>query len=384
MFRSIRLIPLGFAFLMATGGGAQAQFYYPGGYGYTGYGFGGWGSTPQGSILRGLGAYAEEEGVYNYDTAVADSVEANTAMRLNQYLWNSELEARRRYASQQAARLNLNNSQAKAREYRLRNNPSPEDIDSGAALNLILHQLTDPKVIGGSGLRMADAKVPASSIRGIPFRDETDAITLSLDQLTDPKSWPLPLRSDAFTPEREAYQKAIDDALAEDKEGTLKPETVARVRNAVATLARKVEAAIPKTQQPDHLQATNYVKGLAGLSRMLERPNVEAVLAQLEKMESTNVGNLVAFMHTYNLRFGPATTPKQSAVYRELYPTMVDQRDKILGKPTDANGEAAPPPPVENPTAIFHGLDPNHLYPKPPSTSPTPAPPAADPAPAKP
>ena len=382
MFRGIRLVILGFAAVATTAGGARAQFYYPGGYGYGGSGFGGWGATPQGGILRGLGAYAEGEGVYNYDTAVAESVDANTAIRLNQYLWNSEIDARRRYAARQAARLNMNNAQYKAHEYRLRNNPSQGDIDSGAAPNLILEQLTDPKVTSGSTLRMADAKVPASIIREIPFRDETDAITLSLDDLTDPKSWPLSLRSDAFTPEREAYQKAIDDALAEDKDGgTLKPETIVKVRNAVATLARKVEATIPKTQQPDHLQATNYVKGLAGLSRMLERPNVEAVIAQLEKIENTTLGNLVAFMHTYNLRFAPATTPKQVAAYRELYPTMLGQRDKILGKPTDANGEETQPPPVENPTAMFHGLGPNHLYPKPPA-NPTPAP--ANPTPPQP
>ena len=379
MFRNIRLVILGLAIAATTAGGTRAQFYYPGGYGYGGSGFGGWGSTPQGGILRGLGAYAEGEGVYNYDTAVAESVDANTAVRLNQYLWNSEIDARRRYAARQAARLNMNNAQYKAHEYRLRNNPSQGDIDSGAAPNLILEQLTDPKVTSGSTLRMADAKVPASIIREIPFRDETDAITLSLDDLTDPKSWPLSLRSDAFTPEREAYQKAIDDALAEDKDGgTLKPETIVKVRNAVAALARKVEATIPKTQQPDHLQATNYVKGLAGLSRMLERPNVEAVIAQLEKIENTTLGNLVAFMHTYNLRFAPATTPKQVAAYRELYPTMLGQRDKILGKPTDANGEETQSPAVENPTAMFHGLNPNHLYPKPPANpTPTPANPAA-------
>lgn len=378
MIRGIRLFWIGSTLLAASGGGAEAQFYYPNGYGTTGYGFGGWGASPEGSYLRGLGAYAEGEGVYNYDAAVANSVDANTAVRLNQYIWNSELDARRRYAARQAARLNMTNDQYKAQQNRIRDNPSPSDIDSGAALNVVLHQLTEPKVMSGSNLRMADAKVMAAAIREIPFRDETDAITISLGQLTDPESWPLPLRSDAFTPEREAYQKAINDALEEDKDdGTLKPATVAKVRDSVASLARKVEATIPKAQQPDHLRAVNYVKGLAGLSRMLERPNVEAVISQLEKVENTTVGNLVAFMHTYNLRFGPATTPKQSAIYRDLYPTMIAQRDKIVGKPTDGDGEPTPPPAVENPAALFHGLDSNHLYPKPrPSAGTAPADPA--------
>ena len=185
--------------------------------------------------------------------------------------------------------------------------------------------------------------------------------------MTDPKNWPLPLRADTFTAEREAYQKAVDDALAEDKDGTLKPETVARVRNAVAALYQKVDETIPKTQQPDHSQAMNYLKGLAGMSRMLERPNVEAVLAELEKVQTTTVGNLWRSCTAYNLRFAPATTPKQRAIYRDLMPSMVEARDKILGKPGEANANAnagnTPLRPVENPTALFHGLDATHLNP---------------------
>jgi hypothetical protein len=186
--------------------------------------------------------------------------------------------------------------------------------------------------------------------------------------LTDPNSWPFPLRADAFKAEREAYQKAVDDALAEDKEGTIKPETVARVRNTVAALYRKVDATIPTTQQPDHLQAMNYLKGLAGLSRMLEKPNLEGVLAELEKIQNTTIGNLVAFMHAYNLRFDPATTPKQRSVYQELYPLLAAARDKMMGKPGDAitNNTPPPPPPVDNPTALFQGIDASHLNPPPP------------------
>jgi hypothetical protein len=165
----------------------------------------------------------------------------------------------------------------------------------------------------------------------------------------------------------------VDDALAEDKNGgSLKPETVTRVRNAVSQLYRKVDETIPKTKQPDHLQAMNYLKGLAGLSKMLERANVETVLAELERIENTTVGNLVAFMHSYNLRFAAATTPKQIAVYHSLYPIMIGERDKILGKPSDAQEDTPPAKPVENPTALFHGFDPNHLYGKPTGTAPQP------------
>lgn len=379
MVRGIRLVLFGVALVGMTGGDSQAQYYYPGGYGYGGWGFGGWGSTAEGSILRGMGAFAAAEGVYNYDSAVAGSINTDSYIRLNQYLYLSELEAQRRYALHHAAKMNMDMAHYRAYQSRLLNNPTKEDIDSGSSLNSLLNQLTDPRVLSGSGssLRMADAKIPAASVREIPFRDETDAITISLDDLTDNKNWPAVLRSDTYKPEREAYQKAVDDALAEDKDGgTLKPETVARVRNAVNDLYAKVDATIPKTQQPDHLQAMNYLKGLAGLSRMLERSNVDSVLAELSKIENTTVGNLVAFMHAYNLRFDAARTPKQVAVYRDLYPLMVAARDKIVGKPT----ENANPGPVDNPTAVFHGFDPNHLYPKTPATNATPPAPAPAPA----
>ena len=258
-----------------------------------GYGFGGWGEHPPGEHRPGARRLRRRARASTTTTPPwPTSINEDTVVRYNQYLYNSVLEARRRYNREHAARLKMDDTHYQERTSRLRDNPTKDDIDSGDALNVILDQLTDPRVMHGSSLRLANATSAAQAIRDIPFRDETDAITLSLDEMTDPKNWPLPLRSDAFKPEREAYQKAVDDALAEDKDGSLKPETVARVRNAVAALYQKVNDTIPKTQQPDHLQAMNYLKGLAGLSRMLERPNVEAVLAELEKVQNTTVGNL--------------------------------------------------------------------------------------------
>ena len=76
---------------------ARAQWgYYPRGYG--GCGWGGWGGgaeTPQGSMARGMGAYAAGAGYYNQQTAVARSINTDTAMRYNQYMYESNLEANR-------------------------------------------------------------------------------------------------------------------------------------------------------------------------------------------------------------------------------------------------------------------------------------------------
>src|SRR6185437_1421945 len=70
------LAALAVALAAVQGGAAWAQYgryMYPRGYG--GYGWGGWGGgeTVQGSIARGMGAYAAGAGYYNQQTAVANS-----------------------------------------------------------------------------------------------------------------------------------------------------------------------------------------------------------------------------------------------------------------------------------------------------------------------
>jgi hypothetical protein len=382
MNRSNRLILGALAFLTLPALEAHAQYFYPYGAGYAGGGFGGWGSTVDGDIARGMGAFAAGAGVYNYDTSVAASIDANTIMGINQYLYLSQEESNRReyeLMARRQARVNAAGATAQAIAARIRDNPTESDIDNGSASNAILDQLSEPRILNGSNLRMANAKIDSKLIRAIPFRDATDAITITLDNLTDEKSWPLVLRDPKFDAERQAYIKAVDEALEEDKNGDLSPATIKKVRQSIADLYRRVGETIPRTRQPDHLQAMNYLKGLAGFSKMLERANVEKVIAELEKIESTTVGNLIAFMHNYNLRFGPAETAAQKDAYHQLYPILVATRDKMIGRPVAPN--AAPPPPSPGaaatpasrpPTEIFHGMDPKYLNPTPGGVKPNP------------
>ena len=49
----------------------------------------------------------------------------------------------------------------------------------------------------------------------------------------------------------------------------------------------------------------------------------------MEKRPDATLGELLGFMNAFNLRFGPATTPKQKEVYDSLYPKLVDLRNQI-------------------------------------------------------
>jgi hypothetical protein len=326
-----------------------------------------------------MGAFAADEGVYQYDQAVANRLNAATISGINETLWQAQQQANlreRERRNRRAALIDATQKKAQATVQRLRQDPTHDDIESGAAMNAILDELSNPKVMAGSTLSRANAKLDARLIRDIPFRDATEAITITLSQLTDEKSWPASLRDSKFDAERQAYTKAVADALEEDKNGELSKATVQQVRDKINVLYRRVGEVIPATKQPDHLEAMNYLKGLAGFTRMLEKPKVEQVLAELSKIDQTSVGNLIAFMHAYNLRFGAADTPAQKKAYLQLYPLLVSTRDQLVGKPTEATAANiqgspnAPAPPAGSATTgsgfstqIFHGMDPRVLYP---------------------
>jgi hypothetical protein len=353
------------ATLAVAAGEARAQYY--GGYG--GWGWGGWGggSTVQGSIASGLGRYAAGVGEGNLLDAQAASINEDTITRWNEFMFLSQQEANRREYARRARLQNRDSKDSQAIYERIRDNPTPADIDNGDALNVALSQITDPR-IHSSALRMARDSVPSKAIAEIPFENASEGVTLSLHQLTA-QDWPLLLQGPEFAEERENYRKVIADALKEDENGTISPETLQRINGAVSRIRAKLEPYRAKFKTPNttpadrarFVEAENYVKALAGLDRMLEKPQTEKILAELKKVNDTTLGSLLGFMHTYNLRFGRATTPEQRAVYQQLYPMVDALRDKVA-KETDSDGKPAEyKVSREHPSNFFSGMHLDHL-----------------------
>jgi hypothetical protein len=327
--------------MVVTAGEARAQFY--GGYGgYGGWGgWGGGGSTPIGDFARGAGYYAMGAGVYNLDSAQAASINADTIMRWNEYMFLSQQEANRREYMRRARVLQRDVKSGEAIETRIRENPEDRDIRNGDALNAILHQLTDPK-IHSTALRLIRDPIDSKTIRSIPFENASEAVTISLDELTGEGDWPVALRGPTFAAERKAYTEAIDKAVKEDEEGILSAATLQEVERAGAALRLKLETNRP-ANPVQAAEAANYIKALVAMSRMLQKPDVDKILAELEKVKETSLGSLLAFMHAYNLRFAPAKNAAQSAVYSSLYPPMAAARDRIVASLKDSGAGATAP-----------------------------------------
>ena len=288
-----------------------------------GYGWGGWGgSTVQGDIGRGLGAFSAGVGQGNLENAQAASINTDSVMRWNQAVWESQhaLNVSNYLMRQQRQ---ATNDKAQAEIYdRLRNHPETRDIQDGDSLNVLLDILQHPEVFR-TAYKQTRTPLPREVIQDIPFEFASEGMTICLDRITTKEGWPLALNTDDFAKDRDAVKKAINAALEEDKQGDLHPRSIQAIADAVKMLRVHFEKAVP-TNSDDYIPARDYIKSLAGLTKMLHSTNVDQILAELEKYQGSTVGDLLAFMQAFNLRFAPAKSFRQRQIYMQLYPTLAD------------------------------------------------------------
>jgi hypothetical protein len=287
-------------------------------------------------MARGLGMFNMGRGVYNEDTAVARSINTNTVMRWNNYVFQATQAMAQRHAARVKARMAQTTKLRGEIEDRLRNHPEQRDITDGDALNVLLDVLLNP---ASSDRSLALIKSPLRNdvIRDIPFEYASEGMTACLDRMTLDDQCPLALRGETFQPEREALRKAVSAALEEDKEGNLEPETIQAVQTAIDQLRIKFEKTVPQSS-PDYIPARDTIKAMSGLTRMLYSPKMEQILAELEDYSGTTLGDLLALMQSFNLRFAPANSFRQRQIYLKLYPMLAEQANGSLGS---AGGEVA-------------------------------------------
>ena len=369
MNRSFRMaIALAIAVAATHSAAAYAQYGYP--VGYRGYGWGGWGGggeTPQGSIARGMGAYAAGAGYYNQQTAVARSINVDTAMRYNQYMYESNQEANRLHHAKLAGDQAQNIAAYDKTQARLRDNPNRHDIYMGDALNAAVEQIEDPRVYTKS-LQGAKVKIGGQAIRNIPFRYAPGAITVSIQHLTEGPP-PAALLTEAFAEDRAAFKSLGQEIRKNLKEGEKpNPETVEKALVIINGAEAKADKVLPRNTR-DRDEADRYLKALHGLLGMLQTPALDILLAGVEDHPEATLGQLLAFMSAYNLRFGEATTPTQKMVYDSLYPKLSELRAEV------APALAGEPPPKSKGSEVgdfFSAMDYKDLQKKAPPRPPQP------------
>jgi len=343
---------------------ARAQYGYPPGYGAWGWGgWGGGGSTVEGNTARGLGVMAAGVGQYNVQTAQAAAINSQTLMSWNQYMYLSQLETNKRY-HEKLARQKQGNARSREEVYRrLRDNPTASDINRGDALNVALDEINNPKIYA-KVLKSAKAKVDGKMIRDIPFQYASAAITTSVAQVTKGGA-PAALKRDEFSTERTALRELAAELRKQvEEQGAPSPETLQKVRDQLKLVRTKVESLYPRNT-PERNDSEKFLKAVYGLTRMLETPAINVLLAGVENRPDTTLGELLEFMNAFNLRFGAANNERQKQIYAQIYPLLLALRDEAARGLAGTSASAEPGTAShESPGAFFQGMEYKHLEPK--------------------
>jgi len=305
---------------------AHAQWVYPGGYG--GYGMSQWGADPAAGYMAGLGSYARGMGVYELEKAKADSINVDTMVK-----WNKALRARQRALREEDRKKAI--KRESDREARL----EQMELRDGTTLNNLLMQIFDSDP---ASLKSGRARTPlsAGAIREIPFEWDSEAITSCIDQMTGKDSLPGALMDPKYVDERNALHAAVVPALEEDAKGTVSKATCKKINDAVTSFRSRFKKNSADFE-PGYQDALDYFTTMASLTRLLNDPAMKAFLAKLDENEQRTVGQLVGFMNSHNLRFGPATSDRQVEIYARLVPILTAIRDDLgTGNPTpDRTGD---------------------------------------------
>jgi hypothetical protein len=324
---------------VTQGASARAQ------YGYAAYGgWGGGGQTPGSSLARGMGVYAAGAGQYNVETAQARSINANTRMKYNEYMYLSTQNETAKHhalvAGQQAENIKVQNEI----HAKLRDHPDQHDIYMGDALNVAVEEIEDPRVYS-KNLNKAKVTIGGKLVRDVPFRYAPACITTTIHDLVQGPP-PAPLMASGFDEDRGAFKALAQDIKKSIAQGEApNADTVKKALAIVNRTMAKVDQILPRNTK-DRNDTDKHLKALRGLLGVLQSPALDVLLSGVENHPDATLGELLSFMSAYDLRFGQAKTQAEKLAYDKLYPLLVDLRDEVAPALSEA------PPLKADPSAV--------------------------------
>jgi hypothetical protein len=249
-------------------------------------------------------------------------------MRFNDYVARAALESASMYEARKNRQIQENKTMYNARQQKIRENPDRIDIEKGDALNAAVDDLNNPK-IGPSAIRAARAPIPASLVSAVPFVYASERVTFMLDDIRSSVKWPEVFEDKRYADDEKAFDAIRDRVRKEADEGEVNPRTLRDANRFLDGLRARLEAN-PLPDPLDQKDAMSFITACTSLLGLLEKPDIRPALVDLRKIKDTTIGNLLGFMHAYNLRFGAATTPKERQAYQQLFPILDQTRDEAM------------------------------------------------------
>jgi hypothetical protein len=290
------------------------------------------GSTPAGDYLRGVGIAEWGMGLYNLNTAQADSINLDTSIRWNEYVAAVAKEQTREYVTRKLGEATkLKESYKQFREH-MRNSPEARDVMSGDALNARLEVLQNAN-LGESVFRSETLKVslPADIVRHIPFALSEKGQQFSMDRLSlkGKGKWPVAFQDKKFDYVKKVYAAALDKALEEAIDGRMQLDTIRVLESKADDLLNRLEEVVGRIDDPLFIEAKDRVKELKNTAHQLKFIKIERAIGDIDKYSGTTINDLKVFMASHGLRFATAKTREEREMFPELYVLLVEQCDKL-------------------------------------------------------
>ena len=295
----------------------------------------GGGSTAQGDILRGEGVYLQGLGIGSYYSSMATSINVDTWMRLNEYIYQSLKQENREMLERAALYQKRRRENYNKILDRIKSSPERKDLERGDALNSVLGELLDPKRVQSSTLRFAPVTLNANIARTIPFFRPYQGATISMHRLTAYGQWPPLLRDPKFALYRRSYERAFDEALEQQIDGKITSQAIEKVEIAVRELRNQL------TPREDTLwrEANTHLNRMENAVELLKHAEVEKVVGKLDKYHGATVEDLIVFMRDNKLQFGAAESAEEIRIYTPLYAGLKAQLALIGGDVPDPNAK---------------------------------------------
>ena len=290
------------------------------------------GSTPEGDYLRGVGIAGWGMGLYNLNTAQANSINLDTEIRWYEYLAAVAKQQTREYVARIVADATKRKEFYKQYRERILNSPEARDVTSGEALNRVLEALQNAN-LGESSFRAERMKVniPVDVVRHIPFKLGEKGEQFSMDRLSlkGKGKWPVALQDLRFEYVKKKYILALDKALEQAIDGRMQIPAIEEVDARADDLFRRLDEVVPPNNDRLYLEAKDHLNDMKATVRLLKTTKIEQAIGEIDRYSGTTINELMMFMMTHGLRFAAAKTPQEKARYPELYALLREQLDKV-------------------------------------------------------
>ena len=326
------------------GYGLSGAGYPYGSYAANSYGtnpYGGYGQYPMGAYMQGTGAYGNSESRLLIDNQQAnllkEQAEAkkieNRKKAVDNWLWYRDHVPTAEDDRQKALAKQLRRSL---------HDPSPADILSGQALNLILADLgsklgkNPPTADLGTSL---DPEIlPHLNIIG-KEGDGNPGLFKNEGRLM----WPHVMTQEHFKTDRDTINNVASALYEQALAGSVDTGTLQKMQQTIEKLHSQLSAQIKELTPAQYGEAKRFLRHFEDALKLLRRPDAAEFLTPL-RVKGKTIEELVGHMLQKGWRFAPAL-PGDETAYWAVYRAMVSYhrvgvRDRAAGASEDrANNE---------------------------------------------